>query len=173
MQKPTILLLSMAALLAAGLGVSIFASQTIFDSLTVGTGTIEVGVPLEITAEIERGQGGIYAVEIMEYTEGASIKATVLGPLRAITTSAIINDPLYEERFPVDETHQYTLVIETDFEPATIAAIIGPEPGASETSLGLISLYMLLVGVVGMIVATVYVIIQKRRRVNSGNYPFR
>ncbi|MXX21315.1 MAG: hypothetical protein F4W68_04620 [Cenarchaeum sp. SB0661_bin_35] len=169
MQKPTIVLLSMAAILAAGLGVSIFASQTIFGSLSIGTGPIDVGMPLEITAELEQGEGGIYAIEIMNYTEGMGVKATVLGPLRSVITSAVIQDALYEERFPVDETYQYTLVVETDFEPAAITAILGPEPGAVEASLGFVSLYMLLVGVVGMIAATVYVIIHKRRLARSGH----
>lgn len=166
------LLLSMAALLAAGLGIGTFASSMIFDDLSVGTGTVEVGTPLEITAEIERGAGGVYAVEMMDYTEGMSIKATVLGPLRAVTASAIIDEGVYEERFPVDETHEYILVIETDRTPVSVAAVIGPEPDGIATSLGLASSYMLLIGVVGMIASAVYLIIQ-RRRINSGNYPSR
>lgn len=170
MQKPTILLLSMAALLAAGLGMGTFSSSMIFDDLSVGTGMVDVGAPLEINAEIERGAGGVYAVEMMDHTEGMSIKATVLGPLRAVTTSATIDESIYEERFPVDETHRYTLVIETDFDPVSVTAVIGPEPDETATSLGLIASYMLLVGVVGMIASTVYLIIH-RRRINSGSYP--
>ena len=170
MQRPTILLLSMAALLAAGLGMGTFSSSMIFDDLSVGTGMVEVGAPLEITAEIERDADGVYAVEIMDHTEGMSVKATVLGPLRAITTSATIDENIYEERFPVDETHEYTLVIETDLNPVSVTAVIGPEPDGVATSLGLVASYMLLAGVVGMIASAVYLIIH-RRRINSGNYP--
>lgn len=166
------LLLSMSALLAGGLGIGTFSSSMIFDDLSVGTGMVEVGTPLEITAEIERGAGGVYAVEIMEYTEGMSVKATVLGPLRAVTTSATIDESVHEERFPVDETHEYTLVIETDLNPVSVTAVIGPEPDEVATSLGLFASYMLLVGVVGMIASAVYLIIQ-RRRINSGSYPSR
>ena len=173
MQKPAIILLCMAVLLAAGLGVSIYSSQVIFDSLSVGINTIEAGVPLEISANIEQGRG-VYAVEISDYTEGMTIKATVLGPLRSIITSSVIEEPIYEERFSVDETFEYTLVIETDSQPVSVVGVIGPEPGAAESSLGFVSLYMLLIGVIGMVVSTIYVIISKRRaRSSSNSYPFR
>lgn len=171
-QRPAILLLSMAALLAAGLGLGTFSSSMIFDDLSVGTGVVDVGVPLEITSEIERGTGGVYAVEMMDHTEGMSIKATVLGPLRAVTTSTTIDENVYEERFPVDETHQYTLIIESDLNPVSVTAVIGPEPDEIATSLGLAASYMLLVGVVGMIASSIYLIIH-RRRISSGSYPSR
>lgn len=171
MRKPTILLLAMACLLAAGFGVSIYASQELFDTFSMEVGTVEVGFPMEITAEIEQGRG-LYAIEIIDYQDGMSVNARVLGPLGVTVTSAVIERDPYEETFVVDETYQYTLLIEADSEPISVTGIIGPEPNASQMSLGFVSLYMLLVGVVGMIASVVYMVWQ-RRRLNSGNYPFR
>ena len=55
MQRPTLLLFSMAILIAAGMGLSIFASQVVFEDLVVGNAILEPGGTLEISSEISPG----------------------------------------------------------------------------------------------------------------------
>ncbi len=163
MQRPTLILLGMAALLAAGMGLSIYSTQVVFDTLSMSQNSVELGVPLSISSDIPPGEG-VFAVEIIDYTEGMRLNAQVLGPLGSSMRSVTIDDSVYQDVFIVDEQHQYTLVLESDYsESINVVAVIGPAPDAAQNTLGFVSLYMLLVGVVGMIASTVYVIILRRR----------
>lgn len=163
MRRPTLLLLAMAVLVAAGMGLSIFASQVVFEDLAVGQATLELGEMLDITTEISPGNG-IYAVEILDHQEGMTVYAHVIGPFGSTMLSSEVDTNIHQELFDVDELHEYTLRIESDqAEPVSVMGVIGPEPDAGKTSLGFVSFYVLVVGVIGMIAATIYMIWARRR----------
>lgn len=163
MQRPTLILFAMAILIAAGMGLSIFASQVVFEDLVAGNDTLEPGETLEISTEISSGTG-IFAVEIIDYADGMAVSARVLGPFGSTISSTEIDTNVHQEVFRVDEDHEYTLLLESlHVEPVHVLGVIGPEPDAGQTSLGFVSFYILLVGVVGMVVSTVYLIWKRRR----------
>ena len=163
MQRPTLLLFSMAILIAAGMGLSIFASQVVFEDLVVGNAILEPGGTLEISSEISPGTG-IFAVEIIDHAEGMAVSARVLGPFGSPISSTEIDTTIHQEVVRVDEDHEYVLLLESlHSEPVHVMGVIGPEPDAGQTSLGFVSFYILLVGVVGMVVSTIYLIWKRRR----------
>lgn len=170
MQKPTVLLLSMAVLVAAGIGLSIYASQIVFEGLDIAYAQVRQGSPLEVSSTIPPGKG-ILAVAIMDHTDGMSVSFEVLGPLGYVMAASTVTVPEYQETFDVQEESEYTLIIRSDSaDPIQVTGVIGPEPGASTSSLAFVSLYVLLVGMVGMIASVAYIIVV-RRRAGSGMYP--
>ena len=163
MERPTLILLGMAGLLAAGLGLSIYAGTVVFEDIVLVESTVSAGVPLEVTAPIPPGMG-IFALDIQDYEDGMVMRAHVLGPLGYTMASVDITSAQYEGTFETDESYEYTLVVESDStSPVNVVGALGPIPDAAKTSLGFVSLYMLLVGVVGMIVSTIYLVWWRRR----------
>ena len=59
MERPTLILLGMAGLLAAGLGLSIYAGTVVFEDIVLVESTVSAGVPLEVTAPHTPGHGDI------------------------------------------------------------------------------------------------------------------
>ncbi|MCE2508450.1 MAG: hypothetical protein J4G04_03995 [Nitrosopumilaceae archaeon] len=163
MERPTLILLGMAGLLAAGLGLSVYAGTVVFEDIVLVESTVSVGTPLEVTAPIPPGMG-IFALDVQDYEEGMELRARVLGPLGHTMTSVQIVSAQYEGTFETEEHYEYTLVVESDStSPLNVVGALGPVPDAAKTSLGFVSLYMLLVGMVGMIVSTIYMVWWRRR----------
>jgi len=68
-----------------------------------------------------------------------------------------INEETIEKRFDVLETGTYKLIIEsTSNEETQMFVAIGPLPDAGKKSLGFISVYILITGMVGLVAAGVY-----------------
>lgn len=171
MDRPALLLLTMAGILAAGLGLSIYSSMVFFEDIVVVDAMLSRADPVEVSAPIPPGTG-VYAINIQDYTDDMKIRAHVQGPLGYTMASVEVETQTIQGIFDVDEQFEYTLVIQTDdTNPVRVTGALGPEPDASRTSLGFVSLYMLVVGVLGMIAATTYLVV-KRRRANSGTNPF-
>ena len=163
MERPTLMLLSMAGLLAAGLGLSVYAGLVVFEDILVVESNLSAGSPLEITAPIPPGTG-VFALDIRDYTEDMDLRARVLGPLGFAMTDVDIDAAQYEGTFEVNESYEYTLVVESnDIDTINLVAALGPMPDPGKTSLGFVSMYMLLVGMVGMVVSTVYLVWWRRR----------
>lgn len=162
-ERPSLILLGMAVLLAAGLGLSIYAGVVVFEDIEVVESSVSAGSPLEVTATIPPGVG-IFALDVREHTPGVVLDVRVLGPLGRTMTAVQVDTAQSEDTFEVEEASEYTLIIQYDGAGTLdVLAALGPEPDVSKTSLGFASLYMLLVGVVGMIVATIYLIWWRRR----------
>jgi hypothetical protein len=162
-EKPTLILLGMAGLLAAGLGLSVYAGMVVFEDIVLVESVVSAGTPLEVTSTIPPGMG-IFALDIQDHEEGMVMHARVLGPLGYTVSSTDIVTAQYEGTFETDEHYEYTLVVESDStSPVNVVGALGPLPDASKTSLGFVSLYMLLVGMVGMIASTIYLVWWRRR----------
>ena len=162
MERPTLVLLGMAGLLAAGLALSVYAGMVVFEDIVVVESEVSAGVPLEITASISPGMG-VFALDVRDYTEGMDLRAQVLGPLGFTIVEMEIDAAQYEVTFDVEETHEYTLVIESgSTDGINLVGALGPLPDPAKASLGFVSLYMLLVGMVGMIISTIYLVWRRR-----------
>ncbi len=163
MERPVVILLCMAGVLAAGLGLSAYAGVVVLEDITVLVSSVSAGAPLELTATIPPGTG-VFAMDIQDYNDGMDIQARVLGPLGYEAASARIDSAQYEGSFAVDEEYEYVLVIESGgAEPVSLVAALGPMPDPSKNALGFVSLYMLVIGVAGMIISAAYMIWSRRR----------
>ena len=163
MQKTGILFVIVGGIVCTGIILSFYGNQVIFEDLIKGEGQIKIGESLTIPAEIDNKetQNGIYAIQIMD---SKGVKAKILDPSDVEIESQSINEEDFEGQFKIATSGIYKLVIEnTNDKEVRIFGVIGPEPDAGKKSLGFISLYVLIIGLIGMIIVPIYAIKNRKR----------
>ena len=162
MQRTGILFVIVGGIVCTGIILSFYGNQVIFEDLIKGEGQIKVGESLTIPADLDNKetQNGIYAIQIID-SEG--VKAKILDPFDVEIESQSINED-FEGQFKITTSGTYKLVIEnTNDKEIKIFGVIGPEPDAGKKSLGFISLYVLIIGLIGMIIVPIYAIKNRKR----------
>ncbi|MEK6831753.1 MAG: hypothetical protein AABY17_03195, partial [Thermoproteota archaeon] len=92
------------------------------------------------------------------------ITAKILDPFDKEIESQSINEEVFEGRFNITIPGIYKLVIEnTDEKEIKIFGVVGPEPDAGKKSLGFISLYILIIGLIGMVGVAIYAIKNRKK----------
>lgn len=165
MQKIAFLVIIVVGLVGAGIGLSIYGNQILFEDLVKGEGMINTTNDLKISSEINRESSmGIYAIEIINFREGITVTARVLDPYNSQIEFEEISVQRFEEKFEITDDGVYNLLLENNSdEEIQIVGVIGPEPDPGKQSIGFISLYLLVVGLIGMSVVAVYAIKNKSR----------
>ncbi|MEK6929355.1 MAG: hypothetical protein AABZ42_01630 [Thermoproteota archaeon] len=164
MQKSGILFVIVGSIVGVGIILSFYGNQVIFEDLNKGEGQVKFGENLIIPVELDNTetQTGIYAVQIINFKEG--ITAKILDPFDKEIESQLIDEEVFEGRFNVAVSGIYKLVIEnTDEKEIKIFGVIGPEPDAGKKSLGFISLYILIIGLIGMVGVAIYAIKNRKK----------
>jgi hypothetical protein len=164
-QKSNILLVGVGCLVSVGIVLSFFGNQMIFEDLAKSEGVIKVGNKLEISTELDEtvNKNGIYAVQILDFKEGM-FSASVYDPLGIEIESQSINKEVFEGKFDIISSGTYLLVIESNSQDESkVYGVIGPEPDAGVKSIGFISLYILVIGLVGMVGVAIYAIKNRRK----------
>jgi hypothetical protein len=167
-QRASVLFVIVGSILGTGMILSFYGNQIIFEELIKGEGLVKVGKSLTIQAEINNSKvhSGVYAIQVMDFKEG-TITAKILDPLDTEIKSKPINENVFEDRFDITLPGIYKLVIESgDEKEVQIFGVIGPEPDAAKKSLGFISLYILVIGLVGLVGVTIYVIKNRKKDFN-------
>jgi len=96
--------------------------------------------------------------------DSKGVKAKILDPFDVEIESQSINEEDFEGNFKITTSGTYKLVIEnTNDKEVKIFGVIGPEPDAGKKSLGFISLYVLIIGLIGMIIVPIYAIKNRKR----------
>lgn len=165
MQKSNILLVGVGCLVSVGIVLSFFGNQMIFEDLAKSEGDIKVGNKLEISTELDEtvNKNGIYAVQILDFKEGV-FSASVYDPLGIEIESQSINKEVFEGKFDIISSGTYLLVIESNSQDESkVYGVIGPEPDAGVKSIGFISLYILVIGLIGMVGVAIYAIKNRRK----------
>lgn len=137
----------------------------IFEDLAKSEGDIKVGNKLEISTELDEtiNKNGIYAVQILDFKEGV-FSASVYDPLGIEIESQSIGKEVFEGKFDIISSGTYLLVIESNSqEESKVYGVIGPEPDAGVKSIGFISLYILVIGLIGMVGVAIYAIKNRRK----------
>ncbi|MBS3923428.1 MAG: hypothetical protein KGZ37_09830 [Nitrosarchaeum sp.] len=163
MQRTGILFVIVGGIVCTGIILSFYGNQVIFEDLNNGEGQIKFGEIITIPVELDREetQNGIYAVQIMD---SKGVKAKILDPFDVEIESQSINEEDFEGNFKITTSGTYKLVIEnTNDKEVKIFGVIGPEPDAGKKSLGFISLYVLIIGLIGMIIVPIYAIKNRKR----------
>ena len=164
MQKSGILFVIVGSIVGVGIILSFYGNQVIFEDLIKGEGQVKFGENLIIPVELDNTetQTGIYAVQIINFKEG--ITAKILDPFDKEIESQLIEDEVFEGRFNIVVSGIYKLVIENiDEKEIKIFGVIGPEPDAGKKSLGFISLYILIIGLIGMVGVVIYAIKNRKK----------
>ena len=165
MQKSSILLLIVGGLIGIGIVLSVYGNQAIFEDLAKAEADVSYGNDLEVTIELdqEENKNGIYATQILNFKEGI-FSASIYDPLGIEIESHNIDEEVYESRFDITSSGTYQLIVtSTDQEETRVFGVIGPEPDAGAKSLGFISLYILVIGVIGMAGVGIYALKNRRR----------
>ena len=153
-----------AALIIIGLILLVVGNQSILEGVSQGNGKVSSSQTLTISGDfdLEETSIGIFAVQIMEFKDNI-FSAKILDPFDSEIVFQTINEETTEKEFDVLETGTYKLIIEsTSNEETIVFAAIGPLPDAGKKSLGFISVYVLVIGMVGLVVVGIYGI--KKRR---------
>ena len=164
MQRQGILFVIVGSIVGVGIILSFYGNQVIFEDLIKGEGQVKFGENLIIPVELDNTetQTGIYAVQIINFKEG--ITAKILDPFDKEIESQLIDEEVFEGRFNIAVSGIYKLVIEnTDEKEIKIFGVIGPEPDAGKKSLGFISLYILIIGLIGMAGVAIYAIKNRKK----------
>ena len=167
MQKSGIVVIASGTLIVVGLILVVIGNQVILEGVSQGNGKVSSSQALTILGhfDIQDASTGVFAVQIMEFKDNM-FSVRVIDPLDNEIISHVIHDATVEENFEIFETGEYKLVIEsTGNEESQVFGAIGPLPDTVKRSLGFISVYVLIVGMVGLVGVGIYSIKNRRRSV--------
>jgi hypothetical protein len=166
-KKSSILFAVVGSLIGIGMLLSAYGNYAIFEDLAKGDGEVISGQNLVVEIELDHTdtQTGIYAVQIIDF-KGATITANILDPSDIVIESQSVNEEVYEGLFELTSSGVYKLSIENEGEQIKIFGVIGPEPDDWKRSVGLISIYILLIGLIGMAGLAVYLVINRKKDVS-------
>ncbi len=164
MKKSSILFVIVGGLIGIGMLLSAYGNYVIFEDLVKGEGDVKSGQNLVVEIELDHTdtQTGIYAVQIIDY-KGNTITANILDPSEIVIESQSVNEEVYEGLFELTSSGKYKLSIENEGEQLKIFGVIGPEPDDWKRSVGLISMYILFIGLIGMVGLAVYIVINRKK----------
>ena len=158
MQKSGIMIVISATLIVVGLILLVLGNQIILEGVSQGNQKVSSSQTLTISVDFDSQETpiGVFAVQIMEFKDN-TFSAKVLDPFDSEIISQTINEETIEKDFDVLDTGTYKLIIEsTSSEETIVFAAIGPLPDAGKKSLGFISVYILVIGMVGLVVVGIY-----------------
>jgi hypothetical protein len=164
-KKSGIFLVIVGGLIGAGIILSFYGNYVIFEDLVKGDGDVDSEHDLIVEVELDHIeiQTGIYAVQIIDY-EKSVVSASILDPLDTVIESQSINEEVYEGLFDISTSGTYKLLIENRGEQVKIFGVIGPEPDSGKRSLGFVSLYILIIGLIGMMILAIYLVINRKKK---------
>ena len=165
--KISVVFILVGILIIIGLILSLIGSQAITEGLVSQDGNLSSGETLEINGELDpmKNEFGVFVVQVMNFNEN-SIYASILDPSGNLIIEKLVDKDSIEERFVIKSQGKYVLRIENNGNEATlITGVIGHVPDSSIFSIGITGFYVLIVGMIGMVLVTVYSI--KNRQESS------
>jgi len=166
-QKSGIVIVVSGALIVLGLILLVIGNQIILEGINQGNGRVSSSQTLSISVEFDSQETsiGVFAVQIMEFKDN-TFSVKVLDPFDSEIISQTINEETIEKEFDVLEIGTYKLIIEsTSNEEPIVFAAIGPLPDAGKKSLGFISMFVLVIGMAGLVGVTIYGIKNRKRSI--------
>ncbi len=167
MQKSGIMIIVSGVLILTGLILLVVGNQNILEGVSQGNGKVSSSQTLSISVEFDSQETsiGVFAVQIMEFKDN-TFSAKVLDPFDNEIISQTINEETIEKEFDVLETGTYKLIIEsTNNEEPIVFAAIGPLPDTGKKSIDFISVYILAIGMAGLVGVTIYGIKNRKRSI--------
>jgi len=163
-QKFGIMLIGATSLIVIGLILLVVGNQIILGGISQGDGKVSTSQTLTISGDFDSQETsiGVFAVQIMEFKDN-TFSAKVLDPFDSEIIFQTINEKTIEKEFDFLESGTYKLIIEsTSNEETIVFAAIGPLPDAGKKLIGIISVYVLVIGMGGLVVAGIYGVKNRR-----------
>ena len=155
------------ALIVIGLIMLVIGNQIILEGVSQGSGTVSLSQTLTISVDFDKQETskGVFAVQVMEFKDN-TFSARVLDSFDIEVFSQEINEETIEEEFDILETGSYKLIIEsTSNEETHVFGAIGPLPDGGKKTLGFISVYILVIGMVGLVGVGIYAVKNRKRSI--------
>ncbi len=160
MQKSLILLLIVGALIPIGIAISYYSSQIITKDIVTTQSNIISGDALEISADLSPSVNkfGLYFVQMMNFKEN-SINVKIIDPNGNQIVSKTLESEKFEDQFEILTSGTYMLVVENSGpEETVIIGVLSYMPDKGIISLSYTGVYILIVGMIGMVGLGVFVI---------------
>ena len=167
MQKSAIMIVITGALIVIGLILLVVGNQIILEGVSQGNGKVSSSQTLTILGNFDTQETsvGVFAIQVIEFKDN-TFSARVLDPFDIEIISQTINEETIEKEFDISDTGSYKLIIESSSnEETNVFGAIGPLPDAGKKLLGFISVYVLIIGMVGLVVVGIYGVKNRRRSV--------
>ena len=164
MQKAGLGLVISGVLIVVGLLLLVLGNQIVLEGINQENGKINSEQSLTIVNEFdaETTTTGVFAVQTINSNESTT-SAKIIGPSGNEIKFVLIEQETTEEEFTIDETGLYKLIIESqNTEEIQVFAALGPLPNAEKKTIGFISVYVLVVGMAGLVIVGIYAIKNKR-----------
>ena len=164
MRKSGIFLAMVGGLIGIGIILSFYGNYLLFEDLVQGNGMVGEGKDLIIEVELDNkvSKTGIYAIQILDF-KGGSVIVSIIDPFNTIIETESIGEETFEGILDVASPGIYKLLIESNGEPQNIFGVIGSEPDQSKRALSNVSMYILVIGLLGTAGMAVYMFIERRK----------
>ena len=152
MQKSGIAVIASGGIIIIGLFLLVLGNQSILEGIIQDDGKVSFEQTLTISNNFDSQttSTGIFAIQITEFQENVfSVK--VLDPFDTEIISQEINGESIEDEFEVLETGTYELIIQSNSNEETqVFGAIGPLPDSGKKIFGIIPVYVIVVGMIGL-----------------------
>ena len=152
MQKSGLIIVGSGTLIVIGLALLALGNQIILDGVSQGDGKVSINQDIIVSTNFDsqKTSVGVFAVQIMSLEDNV-FSAKVLDPLEIEVISLKVNEETVEKEFDVLESGIYKLVIKSsNDEESQVFGAIGPLPDEGEKSISYISVYVVIIGMVGL-----------------------
>ena len=167
MQKSGIVLVSSGVLIVVGLVLLVVGNQVILEGVSQGNGMVNTDQDLTISGEFasEKSAYGVFVIQVMEFREN-TFSARVLDPSGIEIASEMIQSETTEKEFEIGQTGNYRLTVQSNSDKEShVFGAIGPLPDAGKKSLGFLSSYLLIAGMIGLAVSGIYGIKKRKKSI--------
>lgn len=163
MIKPGLLLAVVASLIGAGIVLSFYGSYVIIEDLARNDGTLEQDQTLEIAAELDpdHNEHGVWAVQVAVFEDDA-IYLRLLDPSGGEISSEPLTEGSFEGRFSIEMPGTYRVMVENSGPVTDVMLALGYVPDNSKYAISVAGLYILLVGMGGIVAVMIYTIMRRR-----------
>jgi hypothetical protein len=166
MNKPSILLILIGALIGIGTILLFYGSQLITADLTIEEQTIKPGELYELSKDLTIGisSAGVYVVQTID-SDAPSIQLKIYDPLGNEIVSRQIDKKSVEDRFEITADGTYRLSIEVSgLDEIRVVAGFGHQPDMSISYVAISGFVTISVGLIGLVGFGVYAVSQRQKR---------
>jgi hypothetical protein len=152
MQKSGLIIVGSGTIIVIGLALLALGNQVILDSVSQGDGKVSINQDIIVSTNFDsqKTSVGVFAVQVMNLEENV-FSAKVLDPSEIEIISLKVNEETIEKKFDILESGIYKLVIQSSNDNEShVFGAIGPLPDEGEKSLSYISVYVVIIGMVGL-----------------------
>ncbi len=167
MQKSGLMLVVSGVLIVIGLILLVLGNQIVLEGVSQRNGFVNATQSLTVSGNfnIQETSVGVYATQLMSFKDNA-FSVRIVDPNNNEIIYETISEETIENQFKITENGDYKLIIESiGNEESQVFGAVGPLPDAGKKSLGFISIYVLVVGMIGLIGAGIYEVKNRRRSV--------